>query len=77
MRRGPSKLWPAPAFAALVLSFTPQAAAQVAPEPPPGISPLRIEPDRNGVNITTGKIDIDVPVLSVPAAPRLRFDLLQ
>ena len=53
------------------------AVAQTAPEPPPGISPLRVAPDNNGANITTGKISIDVPSLGVPAAPRLNFDLLQ
>jgi hypothetical protein len=44
---------------------------------PEVISPLRVEPDRNGVNITTGRMTMDLPVLSVPAAPNLRFDRLQ
>ena len=38
------------------------------------VSPLRVETDNNGVNLVTGLTTIDVPVLSVPAAPNLRFD---
>jgi RHS repeat-associated protein len=41
------------------------------------ISPLQVEPDRNGVNIVNGKMTPDALVLSVPAAPRLRFDRVQ
>jgi RHS repeat-associated protein len=41
------------------------------------ISPLRIEPDQNGVNLVSGKTTIDVPSLSVPAAPNLKFDRVQ
>jgi RHS repeat-associated protein len=44
---------------------------------PPVISPLRVETDINGVNLVTGKIAIDPPALSVPGAPRLRFDRVQ
>jgi len=44
---------------------------------PQTISPLQVEPDRNGVNLVTGKMTPDAPVLSVPAAPRLRFDRVQ
>ena len=44
---------------------------------PQTISPLQVEPDRNGVNLATGKITPDALVLSVPAAPRLRFDRVQ
>ncbi|HEY5713578.1 MAG TPA: RHS repeat-associated core domain-containing protein [Allosphingosinicella sp.] len=51
--------------------------AEDIPEIPQVISPLRVEPDVNGVNVTTGKITLDVPDLSVPAAPNLRFDLVQ
>jgi RHS repeat-associated protein len=48
--------------------------AQVLPQT---ISPLQVEPDRNGVNLATGKMTPDALVLSVPAAPRLRFDRVQ
>jgi hypothetical protein len=41
------------------------------------ISPLKVQADHNGVNIATGQARVDVPALSVPAAPRLSFDLLQ
>lgn len=41
------------------------------------ISPLRVEPDRNGVNLANGQISPDVPTLSIPAAPRLKFDRVQ
>ncbi|MEL4382911.1 hypothetical protein, partial [Shewanella algae] len=44
---------------------------------PQTISPLQVEPDRNGVNLVTGKMTPDALVLSVPAAPRLRFDRVQ
>jgi len=50
------------------------AAAQAMPDV---ISPLTSEPDPNGVNLTNGKKNVDVPTLSVPAAPRLRFDKVQ
>lgn len=40
------------------------------------ISPLKAEPDVNNVNIGNGLIRVDGPTLSVPAAPRLRFDRL-
>jgi RHS repeat-associated protein len=41
------------------------------------ISPLKVEPDGNGVNLTTGRIVMDTPALSIPAAPNLRFDRIQ
>jgi RHS repeat-associated protein len=41
------------------------------------ISPLRIEPDVNGVNLVTGKLQLITPSISVPAAPRLKFDWIQ
>jgi RHS repeat-associated protein len=68
--------WPL-AAAALFLPLSSQAVAQTAPDPPVVISPLKIEPERNGVNLTTGKIDLDVPSLGVPGAPRLHFDKVQ
>ena len=51
---------------------------QTAPDPPAVISPLDVQSDRNGVNLSTGRINnLDIPSLSVPAAPRLRFDRVQ
>jgi RHS repeat-associated protein len=50
------------------------AAAQDVPQV---ISPLRIESDHNGVNLIDGKMSIDPPTLSIPAAPHLRFDRAQ
>jgi RHS repeat-associated protein len=64
-----------PAFAALAAASA--AAAQTPPEIPQVVSPLQVEPDRNGVNLTDGKIMIGVPVLSVPGAPHLSFDRIQ
>ena len=46
-------------------------------EVPEVISPLRVESDHNNVNIVSGKTNLPVPVLSVPAAPNLRFDYVQ
>jgi YD repeat-containing protein len=48
-----------------------------ADDPPKTISPLLVEPDRNSVNLVTGKTTPDALVLSVPAAPRLKFDRVQ
>ncbi|MBV9883490.1 MAG: RHS repeat-associated core domain-containing protein [Sphingomonadaceae bacterium] len=53
------------------------AAAQTPPDIPHVISPLTIESDHTGVNLVDGKLSVDVPVLSVPAAPHLRFDRVQ
>ncbi|MEA3061653.1 MAG: hypothetical protein QOJ94_1434, partial [Sphingomonadales bacterium] len=50
------------------------ASAQDIPTVP---SPLRVESDLNGVNLTTGKTTIEPPVLSVPGAPNLKFDRVQ
>lgn len=61
---------------ALLAAFVFPAATQ-AQEIPQSISPLQVEPDRNGVNIVTGKMTPGAPVLSVPAAPRLKFDRVQ
>lgn len=41
------------------------------------ISPLRIETDHNGVNLSSGKTQLQLPVLPVPGAPNLRFDFVQ
>jgi RHS repeat-associated protein len=46
-------------------------------EVPKGPSPLTVAPDRNGVNISTGKLDIGILTLSVPADSRLTFDKVQ
>ena len=46
-------------------------------EPPQVISPLKVEPDPNGVNLSTGKTNIDPTALSVPAVPRLTFQRVQ
>lgn len=60
-------------FAAIVATSTPLHAQDI----PNTISPLQVEPDRNGVNIVDGKMSPDALVLSVPAAPRLKFDRVQ
>jgi RHS repeat-associated protein len=52
-------------------------AAQAQDEVPSVISPLRVESDFNGVNLVSGKAQIEPPVLSVPGAPNLRFDRVQ
>ncbi len=44
---------------------------------PSAVSPLRVETDHNNVNLTSGRTTIDGPMLSVPAAPNLRFDRVQ
>lgn len=41
------------------------------------ISPLKAQSDVNNVNAGTGRMRVDVPSLSVPAAPRLKFENLQ
>lgn len=41
------------------------------------ISPLTVESDPNGVNITTGQARVATPTISIPAAPRLSFGLIQ
>jgi RHS repeat-associated protein len=53
------------------------AGAAHAQDVPKVISPLKLEADQNGVNLVTGKIVNQMPTLSVPAAPHLRFDLIQ
>jgi RHS repeat-associated protein len=62
-------------FAAAAVFSTPLQ-AQVT-DMPEVISPLRAESDHNGVNVVDGKLTIQVPVLSVPGAPNLRFDRVQ
>ena len=61
------------AVAASFVSTTANAQQEV----PIVISPLRVESDRNGVNLVSGKIAMQPPALSVPGAPNLRFDRVQ
>jgi RHS repeat-associated protein len=69
------------ALAAASAGTAAQAQAQSETSEPPEaaevVTPLQFEPDVNGVNLVTGKIPIALPVLSVPAAPRLKFDRVQ
>lgn len=70
--------WMLSLFAGAGLALGSPGYAQSAPEPAKAISPLRSEPDPNGVNLLNGKKIVEVPVvLSVPAAPRLTFDRVQ
>lgn len=46
-------------------------------DPPPVVTPLEVTSDRNGVNLVDGLTEIDLPTLSIPAAPRLKFSRLQ
>lgn len=65
-------------IAILLGIFTLAAAAPAsAQEIARAISPLRVEPDLNGVNLISGKVQLPTPSISVPAAPRLKFDRLQ
>ncbi len=63
------------AFAALV-AFG-HGASVHAQSAPAEIAPLQLATDQNNVNIHDGRTTIEMPVLSVPAAPNLRFDSLQ
>ncbi|WP_217430803.1 RHS repeat domain-containing protein [Sphingomonas bacterium] len=49
-----------------------EAQGQSAPTPQVA-TPLRVEPDRNGVNLADGKLTIDETSLSTPADPHLTF----
>ncbi len=71
--RGRKKLTGVLAALAMLAAAAPAAAQDV----PTVISPLKVEADDNGVNITDGKISLDMPTLSVPAAPNLKFDRVQ
>ncbi len=59
---------------AVALSAATHVAAQ---EIPTVISPLKVEPDRNGINIATGQVTPDTPVISIPGSPHLKFDWVQ
>lgn len=76
VRSAAGKLRGAIKFGAM-LALAAGSAAVDAQDLPQTISPLQVEPDRNGVNLVTGKMTPDALVLSVPAAPRLRFDRVQ
>ena len=52
-------------------------AAHAQATPPPVVSPLRLEPERNGVNVDDGRIVMETPALAVPGAPHLRFERVQ
>lgn len=65
------------ALAALLFPLGSQAFAQTAPDPPVVIAPLKVAQDLNSINLTTGKIDMALPSLGVPAAPRLHWDKVQ
>ncbi|MFZ4604158.1 MAG: hypothetical protein ACOYM8_17065, partial [Caulobacterales bacterium] len=75
--------WLDRSFIAVIVGFLlafSQVFAQAAiaePITPTVISPLKVVSDRNGVNVSTGLARIDVPSISIPAAPRLKFDLVQ
>ena len=63
--------------AAAMLAAGPAWAQPVGRDFPEVPSPLTVASDPNGVNLTTGQMAIDLPVLATPAAPNLRFDRLQ
>jgi RHS repeat-associated protein len=64
------------ALCAVLAAWSATAGAQVI-DVPDTIAPLRVESDRNGVNVIDGNLTIPVPVLSVPGAPNLKFDWVQ
>jgi RHS repeat-associated protein len=64
------------ALCAVLAACSATAGAQVI-DVPATITPLRVESDRNGVNVIDGQLTLPVPVLSVPGAPNLKFDWVQ
>lgn len=62
-------------LASVLLTGVPSAGAQE--DVPTVISPLRVESDPNGVNLVSGKAEMQPPVLSVPGSSNLRFDRVQ
>lgn len=63
--------------ASILLAMLAPTAGNAQVDPPPVITPLQVASDRNGVNLVDGKTRVDLPVLAIPAAPRLRFSRLQ
>jgi YD repeat-containing protein len=63
--------------AALAASLAAAATPALAQDVPTIIAPLRVATDQNGVNLLSGKLTLDMPALTVPAAPNLRFDRVQ
>lgn len=61
-------------IAAAVAMLGSSASAQ---DMPKVLSPLRVEPDVNDVNIATGQTAVAMPTLSNPADPNLKFDRVQ
>ena len=53
------------------------AAPALAQSAPTALSPIKVEPDANNVNLVNGKAQLPMPSISVPAAPRLKFDWIQ
>ncbi|MFA5966735.1 MAG: RHS repeat-associated core domain-containing protein [Sphingomonas sp.] len=64
-------LWP------ILIGLLFPVAALAQTDPPKVITPLRVESDRNSVNLVDGLTSIDLPSLAVPAAPRLTFSRVQ
>ena len=52
---------------------TPQVQTPTAPQ----LKPLQVAPDINAVDLLSGKYYPEIPVLSIPAAPRLTFESMQ
>lgn len=71
------KRWMKARFLAALMATTVAGTSLHAQDAPEVISPLRVEADRNGVNVVDGKVTIALPVLAVPGAPNLRFDRVQ
>lgn len=69
-------IWKALA-AAISLPLALTSGAALAQDVPTSIAPLTVEMDPNGVNLATGTTVIELPTLSVPAAPRLTFRQIQ
>jgi RHS repeat-associated protein len=51
--------------------------AQTVPDIPTVISPLEVQSDANGVNLSDGQMIMTPPTLSVPGDPHLKFDFIQ
>jgi RHS repeat-associated protein len=71
-----TRSWTTRLFLALAAAAG-MATAVHAQDVPTVISPPQVTSDRNGVNLVDGRIVMDLPTLSVPGAPNLRFDRVQ